>query len=88
MRKEVEDLLKRKFFFIQAFEIYGGVAGMYDFGPLGSALKNNVEQQWKNHFILEEDMLELTCTCMTLSDVLKTSVSILFKNTPFIGTRR
>ena len=45
MRKEVEDLLKRKFFFIQAFEIYGGVAGMYDFGPLGSALKNNVEQQ-------------------------------------------
>ena len=46
---------------------------MYDYGPLGSALKANVEQQWKNHFILEEDMLELTCTCMTLSDVLKTS---------------
>ena len=79
MRKEVEDLLKRKFFFIQAFEIYGGVAGMYDFGPLGSALKGNVEQQWKNHFILEEDMLELTCTCMTLSDVLKTSVSTELK---------
>lgn len=73
MRKECEDLLKRKFFFIQSFEIYGGVAGMYDYGPLGSALKANVEQQWKNHFILEEDMLELTCTCMTLSDVLKTS---------------
>lgn len=79
MRKEVEDLIKRKFFFTQAFEIYGGVAGMYDYGPLGSALKGNVEQQWKNHFILEEDMLELTCTCMTLSDVLKTSVSILAK---------
>ena len=79
MRKEVEDLLKRKFFFIQAFEIYGGVAGMYDFGPLGSALKGNLEQQWKNHFILEEDMLELTCTCMTLSDVLKTSVSIILQ---------
>jgi glycyl-tRNA synthetase len=78
MRKDVEDLLKRKFFFIQAFEIYGGVAGMYDFGPLGSALKGNLEQQWKNHFILEEDMLELTCTCMTLSDVLKTSVSIFY----------
>ena len=51
---------------------------MYDYGPLGSALKGNLEQQWKNHFILEEDMLELTCTCMTLSDVLKTSVSIVY----------
>jgi glycyl-tRNA synthetase len=70
MRKECEDLLKRKFFYAQAFEIYGGVAGFYDFGPLGSALKANVENQWKNHFILEEDMLELTCTCMTLDTVL------------------
>lgn len=72
-RRECEDLLKRKFFYTQAFEIYGGVAGLYDFGPLGSALKGNVETLWRNHFILEEDMLELTCTCMTLSDVLKTS---------------
>ena len=46
---------------------------MFDFGPLGSALKGNIETLWRNHFILEEDMLELTCTCMTLSDVLKTS---------------
>ena len=70
-----EDLLKRKFFYTQSFEIYGGVSGFYDFGPLGSAFKANLESQWRKHFILEEDMLELTCTCMTLSDVLKTSVS-------------
>ena len=63
-------MLKRKFFYIQSFEIYGGVSGLYDFGPLGSALKANVEAKWRNHFILEEEMLELTCTCMTLSDVL------------------
>ena len=42
-RDEVENLLKRKFFVVPGFEIYGGVAGLYDFGPLGSALKNNVE---------------------------------------------
>jgi len=74
-RVECDDLLKRKFFYTQSFEIYGGVSGFYDFGPLGSALKANVENLWRNHFILEEDMLELTCTCLTLSDVLKTSVS-------------
>jgi len=72
-RKMCEDLLKRKFFYTQSFEIYGGVSGFYDFGPLGSAFKANLESQWRKHFILEEDMLELTCTCMTLSDVLKTS---------------
>lgn len=72
-RKECEDLLKRKFFYIQSFEIYGGVAGLYDYGPLGSALKANVEQLWRQFFILEEDMLELTCSCITLSEVLKTS---------------
>ena len=46
-RALVEDLLKRKFFYTQSFEIYGGVSGFYDFGPLGSALKANVEALWK-----------------------------------------
>jgi glycyl-tRNA synthetase len=72
-RKEVEDLLKRKFFVVPSFEIYGGVAGFFDFGPLGSALKQHVETLWRQHFILEEDMLELTSTNITVSDVFKTS---------------
>lgn len=58
-----------------SFEIYGGVAGLYDYGPLGSQLKSNVEQQWRQHFVLEEDMLEVTCSNLTLDEVLKTSVS-------------
>jgi glycyl-tRNA synthetase len=72
-RKEVEDLLKRKFFVIPSFEIYGGVAGFFDFGPLGSALKQAVEDKWRNHFVLEEDMLEVTTTNLVVHDVLKTS---------------
>jgi glycyl-tRNA synthetase len=72
-RRICEDLLRRKFFYIQSFEIYGGVAGFYDYGPLGSAFKSNVESLWRNHFVLEEDMLELNCTCLTLSDVLVAS---------------
>lgn len=72
-RKECEDLLRRKFFVLPSFEIYGGCAGFYDFGPLGSSLKTNVEKVWRDHFILEEDMLELSTTNMILSDVLKTS---------------
>ena len=72
-RNSMEDLLKRKFFIAPAFEIYGGVAGLFDFGPLGAALKNNVEQLWRNHFVLEEDMLEVCCSNLTPEGVLKAS---------------
>lgn len=72
-RKDVEDLLKRKFFTVPSFEIYGGVAGFFDFGPLGCAVKNNIETLWRQHFVLEEDMLEVGCSSLMLGEVLKTS---------------
>ena len=50
-----------------------GVAGLYDYGPPGSSLQANILDAWRKHFIIEEDMLELDTTIMTLSDVLKTS---------------
>lgn len=46
---------------------------MYDYGPLGSSLKANVENLWRNHFVLEDDMLEVGCTSLTPEEVLKTS---------------
>ena len=65
--------MKRKFFTVPSFEIYGGVAGFFDYGPLGCAVKNNVEQAWRQHFVLEEDMLEIGCTSLMLGECLKTS---------------
>lgn len=64
------DLLARKFFFTQSYEIYGGTAGFYDYGPLGCAVKQNVENLWRQHFILEDDMLEVGCTNIVLDKVL------------------
>lgn len=69
----LDSMLTRRFFFAPAFEIYGGVAGLYDYGPTGSALQANVLNEWRRHYIIEEDMLELDTTIMTLSEVLKTS---------------
>ncbi|WVR08850.1 glycine-tRNA ligase [Kwoniella sp. DSM 27419] len=69
----LDALLARRFFFAPAFEIYGGVAGLYDYGPTGSALQANILSEWRKHYIIEEDMLELDTTIMTLSEVLKTS---------------
>uniref|UniRef100_A0A803VR83 Glycine--tRNA ligase n=1 Tax=Ficedula albicollis TaxID=59894 RepID=A0A803VR83_FICAL len=72
-RAKMEDTLKRRFFYDQAFSIYGGVSGLYDFGPVGCALKNNIIQAWRHHFIQEEQILEIDCTMLTPEPVLKTS---------------
>lgn len=77
-----DDVLLQKMFVVPSFEIYGGVAGLYDFGPITCSLKSNFINLWKQHFILEEDMLEVECTNLTPYCALKTSgecfVEILF----------
>ena len=68
-RSEFEDTCKRKFFFDSSFDIYGGVAGLYDYGPVLCTIKNNFIQLWRRHFILEENMSEIECTCITPEEV-------------------
>ena len=72
-RAGLENVMKRRFIVVPSFQIYNGIAGLYDFGPIGCALKSNIEQYWKDHFILEENLLEISGTCITPEIVLKTS---------------
>lgn len=44
--KDIVALCKRRGFIFQASEIYGGINGFWDYGPLGVELKNNVRDQW------------------------------------------
>ena len=50
---------ERRLFYIPSFKIYGSVAGFYDYGPPGCAIKGNVTALWRQHFVLEESMLEV-----------------------------
>mmetsp|Transcript_32345 Transcript_32345/g.5839 ORF Transcript_32345/g.5839 Transcript_32345/m.5839 type:complete len:129 (-) Transcript_32345:1522-1908(-) len=72
-RSDIENLLKRRYFFRPAFEIYGGVSGLYDYGPTGCSMKRELEDFWRRHFILEEDMLEFSGTNITPESVLQAS---------------
>jgi len=72
-RTKMEDTLKRRFFYDQSFAIYGGVTGQFDFGPMGCAMKSNLIQAWRSHFVLEEQMLEVDCTVLTPETVLDAS---------------
>ena len=35
------------------------MSGLYDYGPTGCAIKQNITQFWRQHFVLEENMLEV-----------------------------
>ncbi|ODV60527.1 glycine--tRNA ligase [Ascoidea rubescens DSM 1968] len=72
-REQLESVLKRRFFFAPSFELYGGVSGLYDYGPPGCAFQANIIDIWRKHFVLHEDMLEVDCSMLTPYDVLKTS---------------
>lgn len=49
------ELAKRRGFFWQSSEIYGGISGMYDYGPLGLLLKRKLINKWRNLFVREEE---------------------------------
>jgi glycyl-tRNA synthetase len=49
------------------------VKGLFDYGPVGTAIKNNMFRLWREHFILEDDMLEVSCPNLTPYIVLKNS---------------
>lgn len=79
-RSLFESVLKRRFFFTKAFEVYrlspnykGDNRGLFDYGPPGCALQANIIDAWRRHFVLEEDMLEVDTTVITPEQVLKTS---------------
>ncbi|EFC42863.1 Glycyl-tRNA synthetase [Naegleria gruberi] len=63
--EEFNELLTRRFFVIPSFEIYGGVAGLYDYGPPACAIKANILDLWRRHFVNEENMLEVDCSSLT-----------------------
>jgi len=53
--EDIVSLAKRRGFVFQASEIYGGLAGFYDYGPLGVELVNNIKQEWWRAMVREHD---------------------------------
>ena len=49
--EDIVSLAKRRGFIYQGSEIYGGLAGTYDYGPLGTLLKRNIIQEWLKFFV-------------------------------------
>ncbi len=55
LNKKIISLCKRRGFIFPSSEIYEGIGGVYDFGPLGVELKNNIKKAWREEMILKHD---------------------------------
>ena len=72
--EELVYLCKRRGFIYQTNEIYGGLQGLYDYGPLGVELKNNLKDSWWSSMVYERDDVEgLDSSILTHPYVLKYS---------------
>ena len=72
--EELVSLCKRRGFIFQSNDIYGGTKGLYDYGPMGVELKNNLKQSWWKSMVYERDDIEgLDSNILTGPDVLKHS---------------
>lgn len=66
-------LCKRRGFIWPSFEVYGGVAGMFDYGPLGCVLKNNIVETWRSIYKGREGFIEIDSETVNPKDVFKAS---------------
>ena len=70
---KIMTVAKRRGFIYPSFEIYGGIAGFYDYGPLGAQLKQNVENLWRRFYLLYDNCIEVNTPTITLYEVLQAS---------------
>ena len=71
--ERLTSMLRRRGIILPAFEIHGGAAGLYDFGPLGGRIRNRVNQAWLEHWLEQGDIVEINCPTITPYPVLEAS---------------
>ena len=59
LMEKIVSLCKRRGFVYQGSEIYGGLAGTWDYGPLGAELDANIKHYWLKKFVLRINLFPL-----------------------------
>jgi glycyl-tRNA synthetase len=74
LMEKIVSLCKRKGFIFQSSEIYGGINGFWDYGPLGAELKRNVKELWWNSMTrFRDDVVGLEATIIMDPQIWKAS---------------
>ncbi len=89
LMEKVVSLCKRRGFIFRGSEIYGGLSGMWDYGPLGVSLKNNVKNSWWKRFVDgREDIYGLDSAIIMNPKVWETSGHVSGFSDPMEGGER
>ncbi|UCD72744.1 MAG: glycine--tRNA ligase, partial [Candidatus Bathyarchaeota archaeon] len=67
------ELARRRGIFWQSYELYGGVSGFLDYGPLGSLLKRNIEEKWLDFFVRRQGLMLVETPIISPSKVFEVS---------------
>ncbi len=71
--EEMMSISKKRGYLYPSFEVYSGVAGFYDYGPLGGMLKNNIMNLWRKYYELQEGFYEIESPTIMPRETLKAS---------------
>lgn len=71
--EKMTNISAKRGFLWPSFEIYSGVSGFTDYGPLGASLKNNIMQKWRKQYISGEGFYEIEGPTVMPKEVLKAS---------------
>ena len=86
--EKIVSLCKRRGFVFQSSEIYGGINGFWDYGPLGAELKRNVKELWWNAMTrLREDVVGLEATIIMSPAIWKASGHVDTFSDPMIDCK-
>src|SRR5437868_537480 len=86
--EKIVSLCKRRGFIFQSSEIYGGLNGVWDYGPLGTELKNNLKQYWWRVMVCDrDDVVGLDGAILTHPAVLKASGHVDTFTDPMVDCR-
>lgn len=79
---EVMNIAKKRGFLWSSFEIYSGVAGFFDYGPLGGTLKNKIMDKWREYYVIGEGYYEIESPTIMPEEALKASGHVDHFNDP------
>lgn len=83
--EKIVSLCKRRGFVFQGSEIYGGLAGTFDYGPLGLAIKKNIERLWWKQFVDDRiDMYGIEASLISNAAIWKASGHTTTFNDPLV----
>jgi len=81
----VAELARRRGFFWPSFEIYGGVSGFLDLGPLGTLMKRRIVDKWLDTFVRKHGFVEVSTPIITPERIFQASGHVAHFKDSMVG---